>query len=445
VFDITQWEHLLNAGTNVLAIHGLNRALDSGDMLLVPELVGGVLDTTPGALPIYYTFDGTDPRGPDGSVAGTQFTGPVSLGATQTVAARALIDGTWSALVEALFVVETPLRVTEIMYHPADPTASEILAGFTDQDDFEFIELQNIGSQTIDLAGVRFTEGIEFDFTGSGVTALAPGEYVVVVANLAAFGARYDTAGMHVAGEFAAGKNLSNAGEDVQLIDAGDGTIQSFAYEDDDWYPSTDGPGFSLVIVDPSAELAQWNLQSGWRPSFGFGGSPGGPDMLAADLDGDRAVTLVDLAILQSNYGISVGATREMGDLTGDGSITRADAARLLRSLGQTAPAPSIAAATAAPSAAPPDSNGGSTIQAIDAGFGAYSDSRDDSNVPGRLQSTRARRIAGVRTAGPHDAVRFATPSPVPQAHRTLLAARRADRAVRLLGAIPSEIDGPNS
>jgi len=56
------------------------------------------------------------------------------------------------------------LRVTELMYNPAEPTAGEVAAGFNDNDDFEFIELKNTGDETLDLTYVSFTDGITFDF-----------------------------------------------------------------------------------------------------------------------------------------------------------------------------------------------------------------------------------------------------------------------------------------
>src|SRR5438552_3759010 len=69
------------------------------------------------------------------------------------------------------------LRVTELMYHPA--AAPPGLA--TNADEFEFIELKNTGPMAISLAGVRFTNGIEFNFTGSAVSCLAPGASTLVV------------------------------------------------------------------------------------------------------------------------------------------------------------------------------------------------------------------------------------------------------------------------
>jgi hypothetical protein len=52
------------------------------------------------------------------------------------------------------------LRVTEMMYHPPDPPGS---SPYNDED-FEYIELMNIGPSPLDLTGVRFTNGISFAF-----------------------------------------------------------------------------------------------------------------------------------------------------------------------------------------------------------------------------------------------------------------------------------------
>ena len=67
------------------------------------------------------------------------------------------------------------LRVTELMFDPAGGS------------DYEFIELCNTSGQTLDLKDVKFTEGITFAFAASSVTSLEPGEYVLIVNNLAAF------------------------------------------------------------------------------------------------------------------------------------------------------------------------------------------------------------------------------------------------------------------
>jgi hypothetical protein len=161
------------------------------------------------------------------------------------------------------------LRITEIMYHPSPHAAN------TNAEEFEYIELKNISTNaTLNLAGVRFTNGVEFNFTGGAITSLAPGARVLVVKNLAAFNARYG-GGLPVAGQYAG--SLENHGERIQLIDSSNEEILDFSY-DNGWYPITDGLGFSLVIVDENAEPDAWDSKSQWRASDSVGGAPGGID-----------------------------------------------------------------------------------------------------------------------------------------------------------------------
>jgi hypothetical protein len=160
------------------------------------------------------------------------------------------------------------------MFHP-----SALSGNPTPADEFEYLELKNISTNvTLNLAGVRLVNGIEFNFTGSAVTSLAPGRHVLVVKNMAAFTARYGS-GLPVAGQFTG--NLDNDGERIQLLDASNEEILDFSY-DDDWYPITDGLGFSLVVVDENAEPDAWDHKSQWRPSGALGGSPGGTGVTVA-------------------------------------------------------------------------------------------------------------------------------------------------------------------
>jgi hypothetical protein len=158
------------------------------------------------------------------------------------------------------------LRVTEIMYHPASLPGSAL-----DAEEFEYLELRNISpTQSLDLTGVRFVGGVEFAFSGSAITQLAPGARVLVVGNTAAFVARYP-AGLPVAGEYAG--RLDNGGERLRLIDASNEEILDFEYSH--WFPSTDGEGFSLEIVDESATPEAWSDKTQWRASMDRNGSPG--------------------------------------------------------------------------------------------------------------------------------------------------------------------------
>jgi len=232
--------------------------------------------------PVYYTLDGTDPREyGTGWPAGNQYSDPVTLERTALVKARALSGtGEWSALSKALFVLDTPspLRITEIMYHSRAPSEAEANGNYT-ADDFDFLELRNTASRTIGLAGITFTDGVLFDFTNSGIHTLAPGEHVVLVKNLAAFKERYaNWASMNIAGEFKyPADSLANGGERVALEDGLGRTILSFDY-DDDWYPNTDGLGYSLVLLNETAPSGAWGTKSGWRPSTNVDGSPGQDD-----------------------------------------------------------------------------------------------------------------------------------------------------------------------
>ncbi len=214
---------------------------------------------------VYYTLDGADPRVPPGAVNTAHvkaYTGPLKLTRSTQVRARALSGTTWSALSEAIFAVgpvAESLRLSEIMYHPADPNT-------------EFVELMNIGTATINLNMVRFTDGIDFIF---GSYDLAPGGYCLVVQDPAAFERRYGP-GLPVAGRYAG--SLNNAGERIELQDAIGTVIHSFRFADN-WSSQTDGHGYSLTLQDPAtADPNALGDKTLWRASAHAGGSPGAPD-----------------------------------------------------------------------------------------------------------------------------------------------------------------------
>ncbi|MEX2187214.1 MAG: lamin tail domain-containing protein [Pirellulales bacterium] len=365
-YDISAFRSALVVGENVLAIHGLNFGAGSSDMLISPQLVGEEIASGSENITV---------NGPTVTLGGSAWIDVHEIrlaGQTDPLVITYPTTTTWQATVPVAFGPQTLtfeaydfqgnlvatdtvnvtstfsdrpledfLRISELMYHPADPSAAETAAGFGDSDEFEFVELVNTSTtRTLDLTGVKFTDGITFDFTGSSVTSLAPGEYVLAVVNLAAFSTRYDTTGMNIAGQYSG--RLNNAGERLVLVDGSTTTLHDFTY-DDTWYPTTDGAGPSLVAVDLAAAKSQWNDASGWRASNSTTGSPGGPDSsadLLGDLNGDHLVGLADLAILQAHFGIASGALAADGDLNGDGAINRADAALLARQFGKPSTTP---------------------------------------------------------------------------------------------------------
>ena len=217
-----------------------------------------------GAGTIHYTLDGSDPRLPGGIVNTARaqvYTQPIRLAASAQVKARVLSGGTWSALNEAVFAigpVAESLRISEILYHPAqDPNA-------------EYIELTNIGSQTINLSWVRFRKGIQYTFPSF---ELPPGGYCLLVKDIPAFEAVYGNTPA-VLGQYTG--SLNNGGERIELLDAAGGIIQSFEYQDK-WFDLTDGMGYSLTIQDPRATV-DLSDEAAWRPSTDAGGSPGADD-----------------------------------------------------------------------------------------------------------------------------------------------------------------------
>lgn len=171
------------------------------------------------------------------------------------------------------------LALTELMYHPADPTAGELAAGFLDAEDFEFCEFRNIGTSPVDLGGVTFASGIAFTVP-TGVT-VAPGERVLVVRNAAAFHARYgDAPTITIAGSYqASGTAFSNSGERVHVLAADGSTIVDFTYGDSaPWPADADGSGYSLIPLAPEHTLHDPSLPINWRSSTAPGGNPGGTD-----------------------------------------------------------------------------------------------------------------------------------------------------------------------
>ncbi|RIK76566.1 MAG: hypothetical protein DCC68_19115 [Planctomycetota bacterium] len=289
----------LRLGTNILAIHGLNAATNSSDLLVSAELAASRVHAgDPSANALLYSSD-------------------LVLGQSTILKARAFDGTTWSALTEAAFAVSNPLRVTELMYNP--PGNAETT---------EFVEITNTGTQPVPLPGVRFIradgDGIEYEFLAAdAITELLPAQRMVIVNDLAAFAAAYpDLTGVLIAERPFVG-NLSNGGEQLTLVDAQGGVIQQFTF-DDAWQPTTDGDGFSLVIVDEGAAKATWNDAASWRASFAAGGSPGTPDVMPADVNADRQVNAADVLLVQAAMS-APNSPAERTDVDGDGQVTQAD------------------------------------------------------------------------------------------------------------------------
>ena len=192
-----------------------------------------------------------------------------------TLRTRIKQGDTWSPLTEATFVLEaTPARavnlvVSELHYHPVDPTSAEIAAGFNNGNDFEFIELMNISrTQSLDLTGVKIDDAVSFDFNtvAPALRILPPGGRIIIVENPAAFAARLEPGAQPVvAGAFSG--NLSNSSEQVIIRAANGAIIKQFTYRDSaPWPEEADGNGSSLVLSNPFAN-PDHALASSWHAS----------------------------------------------------------------------------------------------------------------------------------------------------------------------------------
>lgn len=244
---------------------------------------------------------------------------PISVKVGKTYRARVRFKdaaGRWSHWSRSLqFTPTAPnisdhlrdLRISEFMYHPPEPTGDEALLS-TNRDEFEFVELKNVGPTALDLRDVRFTKGIDFDFAGSAVETLGPGEFVLVVKNRAAFEARYGV-GLPVAGEYP-NDNLRNSGERLKLSFGAGTTIRDIdEYSDKLPWPTAADGDYSLVLIGVDRPLSpDHNDPANWRISRYVGGSPGKDDSVSyvswklgysvtedlSDEDRDGAVTVME-------------------------------------------------------------------------------------------------------------------------------------------------------
>jgi hypothetical protein len=221
---------------------------------------------------IVYALDGQDPRSIGGTIAeGATVSESQAEVVTQTttlIKARILNDGTWSAVHElALSVAEDlqSLKITEIHYHP-------FAEGDVGGREFEFVELKNVGSTTLNISMATFSNGIVYTFPVP--TLVNPGEFIVLASNTEQFRNRYN---MDPSGEYSG--QLENAGERITLLNATGDTIFTVRYNDKSpWPVEADTLGHSIVSkeVNPTGNPDD---PAYWRASFAVHGSPGSDDM----------------------------------------------------------------------------------------------------------------------------------------------------------------------
>ena len=291
-------------GTNVLAIHAMNSSLNGSDFLIRAGL----------------------------DINETVAASPLLLNESQVVIARVRDGDFWGAPTTSPYAVGTTpassanLMVSEIMYHPTEPSAAELAAGYDDQDLFEFIEFVNISDTAIDLSGVTFDAGASFTFPVG--MQLAAGARVLVVSDTAAFRARYGSAlDSFVVGQFQEGTNLSNSGERLLILGIDGAPIKEFTYNDKSpWPEAADGDGFSLVLNSPNS-APDHNLPESWSTGR-QGGTPGiGENKTVfagdpnADLDNDGLTAFAEYAMGTADSDSTSGQAAIRSRVDGGGDL----------------------------------------------------------------------------------------------------------------------------
>lgn len=188
------------------------------------------------------------------------------------------------------------LRITEVMYAP------------NGGGDYEFIELRNLGATTLDLSGVRFTNGLDYTFANG--TTLAPGAYIVVANSRSSFLSRYPSAsGVLAAGSFSG--SLDNAGENIALTLPAPWYVHivRFAYLDS-WHPLAAGNGHSLTVRSPATTLVRdLGDRTAWRASAAVNGSPGSADSSNVTITSAQAANVSTISGQSTTLGVRVTAS----------------------------------------------------------------------------------------------------------------------------------------
>lgn len=356
IFDLTGDRHLLTQGTNMLAIHGLNRSIGDTDFLMVPELYAGQVLHPNGTQEPVIQFGRFEVQpssgiqdeeyvelinGHDVSVdlSGWQLAGAIShtfkpgtvlapqgrLFVTPDVNAfrrrnsgprggmGLFVQGNYrghlSNLGETIELIDSQGAINQRLTYESMASDVQRYLRITElmyhptRVGGEFIEMMNISpDKTLDLQGVRWVKGVVFDLGQGRVQSLSPGERLLVVQDQVTFEGIYGS-GLPVAGEFDLGTALSNGGEVLKLEDKNNATILEFRYDDTDpWPDQADGEGWSLVAKQPE-DAGDWSDASSWTLSAFPGGTPGRseaggtPGDPKVDVDGNGEWDWVDQAM----------------------------------------------------------------------------------------------------------------------------------------------------
>ena len=168
------------------------------------------------------------------------------------------------AFVFAVLALSVPVHarivINEIHYDPEPKT-----------EPVEFVELYNSGSESVDLTGWYFSQGIDYVFPAES-TIEADG-FLILAQNVGAYDAKFGSifvGGLKASGEF--GGKLANSGERLVLRNAAGETVDEVNFKarfpwpvTPQGEPVTDGNGVSMELLNPALDN---NLGGHWRPAM---------------------------------------------------------------------------------------------------------------------------------------------------------------------------------
>ena len=159
--------------------------------------------------------------------------------------------GRWGARVflscAVTFSLAAQVVINEIHYNPDVKTERA-----------EFIELYNAGTNTVNLAGWYFSDGVQYTFPAGA--SVAAGGYVVVAENPLTIQSKYAATAL---GPWIG--NLNSDGESIVLRNAAGGVEDEVDYQLGFPWPTVgDPPGYSIELVNPAFDN---NLGGNWRAS----------------------------------------------------------------------------------------------------------------------------------------------------------------------------------
>ncbi len=201
------------------------------------------------------------------------------------------------------YSAQSQIVISEIMYNPPE----------SGTDSLEYIELQNVGSQPVQLQGWKFAQGINFTFPDF---TLGVGEYVVIAVKLSAFQSVFGTGTTVFQMEM--NSALNNGGEPIAFADPDGNVVSSVTYSNGagGWYAEADGNGASLELCDPANPV---NDVDNWGPSTNDTGitlngktifaSPGSANTSVCISVPDATVMVGDFFFTPADITINVGET----------------------------------------------------------------------------------------------------------------------------------------